>query len=136
MIRKINYQDLDRVYELGSKYEKNFKSTYNLEDYLKKDIYLLYCYEEDNTIKGFIIATLMDFTVEILLIFVDNKYRHQEIGSRLLKYVEKMGKSTLLEVSIQNTPAYNLYKKMGYQELSRRKGYYKGVDAIVMKKVN
>lgn len=135
MIRKINEADLKTIYNLGSKYDSNFNKTYNLELYLKNPIYLLYCFEENKTIKGFIIATIMNNDVEILLIFVDNIYRGQNIGFMLLDYVEKLGNTCVLEVSIENTAAYHLYLKKDYQEINRRKGYYNGVDAIVMKKV-
>lgn len=135
MIRKINIEDLNTIYKLGTEYESNFNKTYDLESYLTNSIYLLYCYEEKSIIKGFIIATIMNNDVEILLVFVDNKYRGQKIGSMLLDYVEKMGNTSLLEVSVENTIAYNLYKNRDYKEISRRKGYYNGIDAIIMKKV-
>jgi ribosomal-protein-alanine N-acetyltransferase len=41
----------------------------------------------------------------------------------------------ILEVRVSNSPAQNLYKKLGFFELQRRKAYYPdGEDAIVMAK--
>ena len=40
----------------------------------------------------------------------------------------------LLEVSVDNAPAHNLYRTFGFDTISRRNGYYPGrVDALVMK---
>ena len=43
-------------------------------------------------------------------------------------------KKIILEVSDQNTSALNLYKKYNFIEINRRKGYYNGIDAIIMEK--
>lgn len=135
MIRKIKKEDISTIYTLGQKYKDNFRLTYNLESYIDNNIYIMLCEEENNVIKGFIIATIIDDTVEILLVYVDTLYRRQNIATNLLNNVNKMGKDSFLEVSTENNSAYNLYIKNGYKEVSRRKGYYNGVDAIVMKKV-
>lgn len=135
MIRKIKKEDVSTIYTLGQKYKDNFRLTYNLESYIDNNIYIMLCEEENNVIKGFIIATIIDDTVEILLVYVDTLYRRQNIATNLLNNVNKMGKDSFLEVSTENNSAYNLYIKNGYKEVSRRKGYYNGVDAIVMKKV-
>lgn len=135
MIRKIKKEDVSTIYTLGQKYKDNFRLTYNLENYIDNNIYIMLCEEENNVIKGFIIATIIDDTVEILLVYVDTLYRRQNIATNLLNNVNKMGKDSFLEVSTENNSAYNLYIKNGYKEVSRRKGYYNGVDAIVMKKV-
>ena len=37
-----------------------------------------------------------------------------------------------LEVKETNTPAISLYEKLGFKISHKRKGYYNGVDAIVM----
>ena len=44
------------------------------------------------------------------------------------------GKKLILEVSEQNINAINLYKKHNFVEINRRKGYYNGIDAIIMEK--
>jgi ribosomal-protein-alanine N-acetyltransferase len=39
-----------------------------------------------------------------------------------------------LEVKKDNTKAINLYKKYGFVEVGVRRGYYQGIDGILMKK--
>jgi ribosomal-protein-alanine N-acetyltransferase len=53
-----------------------------------------------------------------------------EIWSR-----EKGAPAMMLEVGVKNASAIALYEKLGYQNISTRKGYYgPGLDALVMRK--
>lgn len=135
MIRKITSNDFSSVYEMGQKYISNFQSVYSLEKYLDDDIYLIYVFEEDKIIKGFVICTKIDNLGEIQIIYVDKKWRNYGIAYRLLKKVEEECQSIILEVAENNLSALNLYKKLDYQKISVRPKYYSGIDAIVMKKV-
>ena len=71
----------------------------------------------------------------------DGKKRGQEIASFLTFYPDffeqflKKGDTILLEVAENNIKAINLYKKYGFEIISRRKKYYKEFDALIMKKV-
>ena len=133
MNRDITLNDIDRIYELGLLYDPNFKNKYDLSAYIENNIYIIKCYEEDSIIKGFIIATNISDNIEIYLVYVDEDYRQKGIATNLINSLN--GDSILLEVSKDNIPAYNLYKKLGFVEINVRKGYYNGTDAIVMKKV-
>lgn len=136
MLRKINSKDLNKIYDLGNKYTKNFANTYSLEHYLNNPLYEMKCYEENGIICGFVIANVIYENVEILLVFVDEPYRNRGIACSLLQDLEKnKAESILLEVSVKNDAALNLYKKLGYIFVGTRKKYYNGVDAYVMKKV-
>ena len=137
MIRKINKNDIDEVYNLGILYDSKFRNHYSLEDYINNPIYIINVFEDDNSIKGFIICTKMFDTVEILLIYVAEEYRKLGIGTALINNLstEKGITNVMLEVSKENLPAYYLYKKLGFEVISTRKGYYNGIDAYVMKKV-
>lgn len=137
MIRKIKREDISLVNELGKKYDNNFLNHYNLLNYLSDNIYEIFVYIDSNIIKGFIISTKMFETVEILFIFVDEPYRKFGIATALINKVSTLNgtKNVFLEVSKLNLPAYYLYKKVGFELISIRKGYYSGVDAYVMKKV-
>ena len=48
--------------------------------------------------------------------------------------IEKTNKSITLEVNKNNIPALNLYKKFAFHEVAIRKGYYNGVDGILMER--
>ena len=43
-------------------------------------------------------------------------------------------KEITLEVKMTNIKAIHLYKKYNFKEIGIRKGYYQGIDGILMKK--
>lgn len=135
MIRKIKLDDIETIYYMGNQYEESFSKKYILEHYIDNASYVLLCYEYDNVIKGWIITTKLYETMEILLIYVDNKYRKQGIATKLLKALESYNvDNILLEVSVENHAALSLYKKLGYNIIAKRPKYYNGIDAHIMKK--
>lgn len=81
---------------------------------------------------------------EILTIAVVPKSQKQGVAQKMMAAAEADLKAAgvkkiFLEVAENNASAQNLYKKLGYVESSRRKGYYKQpdgsvVDALVMSK--
>jgi len=135
VVRKIKEADISEICLLGKNYIDNFEILYDLKSYINSSIYIVNCFEEDNIIKGFIIANFLYENVEILLVFVKAEYRNRGIASELLKSLEVDSvEKLLLEVSVLNDPALKLYDKMGYKIISTRKKYYNGVDAYVMRK--
>jgi len=135
VIRKANREDIDQIYFLGKKYDSNFDKLYNLSDYISNPIYLVYCYEHNGNICGFVIASILYEVIEILIIYVDAEYRNNGIASKLLLNLEKNNvDNLLLEVSCENHIASCLYEKLGYKKIGVRKKYYNGVDAYIMKK--
>ena len=82
MVRKISFNDLEKIYALGCEYDVNFKRLYDLNQYIDNLLYILECYEDNGTIKGFIIANKLYETVEILLIYVKAEYRRCGIAVR------------------------------------------------------
>ena len=50
------------------------------------------------------------------------------------KFTSTVDKKITLEVNINNTIALNLYKKFNFKEVAIRKGYYNGIDAILMER--
>lgn len=89
---------------------------------------------------GFLVSrTLSEGEREILNMAVAPVYRRQGVASGLLHslLVEAVN-SVYLEVRESNRAARYLYKSMGFQEVSIRRGYYETTDgvaetAIVMK---
>jgi ribosomal-protein-alanine N-acetyltransferase len=47
---------------------------------------------------------------------------------------EQVGKKIFLEVAENNMPARKLYERNGYKQIAIRRGYYNGIDAIIMQK--
>lgn len=75
---------------------------------------------------------------ELVFICTHPLYRQQGIGQKLLfesiKALPTSVNSIVLEVRSQNDAAINLYKKMGFVTLGKRRGFYSFPedDAIVM----
>lgn len=61
--------------------------------------------------------------------------RNSGKGDLLLKYlINHVEKDITLEVREDNTPAIKLYLKNGFIKKAIRKGYYNGVDGILMER--
>ena len=77
----------------------------------------------------------------VMNIAVKNKFRRNSFGTKLLEFLicvakEENKKCITLEVREDNIPAINLYKKMDFIEVGRRKRYYDNkFDAIIMTKI-
>ena len=74
---------------------------------------------------------------------VRDEYRQRGIAYRLLDYAVKTSRgkgleSLFLEVRSENLPAIKLYRAYGFEEVGRRRGYYRNPtdEAIVMLKAN
>ena len=135
MIRRIKESDIPFINEIVKNYDKDFMHHYTLDMYLDSDVYLMYLYEEDNIIKGFIICNHLYEKMEILLLFVKDEFRNQGIGRKLVEHLYDISEIITLEVSVENYPALHLYEKLGFKEVGRRSKYYKGIDALIMEKV-
>lgn len=100
------------------------------------DIDLIYVFEEEE-IKGFISFRILYERAELNYLYVDLKYRNQNIASTLLDTMytvlkDKNVKTVTLEVSVQNPCAIHVYEKIGFKQIGQRKNYYNGVDALLM----
>ena len=93
-------------------------------------------YEKDDKVVGFIIATALYETCDILSIVVDPEYRRQGIGTNLIGYlISDLGevlKLVTLEVATKNKEALALYDKFGFEVVHTREHYYNGDDAYLM----
>lgn len=99
---------------------------------------------DDGRLTGFVLSRMAADESEILTIIVDPALRRRGIAAGLLdRHVDRQARyrirSLFLEVAEDNEPAITLYRRRGFQQVGRRKGYYHvahgaPVDAIVMKK--
>ena len=90
---------------------------------------------EDNEIMGYIYYSDIYDRAEINQIEINFIHRNCGKGSKLLKKaISLVDKNITLEVKVDNIPAINLYKKYGFQEIAIRRGYYNGVDGILMER--
>ena len=137
MIREANIYDIPRMNELGSLLEENFSKVYSISEMLEDNISKVFVYEKDDQVVGFILATDLQETCDILSVVVDPNYRRMKIASNLIDYLisdlDENLKLITLEVSTKNTPALKLYDKFGFEVVNIRKKYYQnGDDAYLM----
>ena len=138
MIRRINYDDVSKIVELENNTLGTTLGEKMLDMAIRSPLAYYYCYVENNKLLGYISTMFDGEIVEILNFCVDKEYQHQGIGKKLISYVlsylNTLGaKSSILEVRESNINAINLYKKIGYKQISVRKNYYSnGDNALVL----
>jgi len=93
---------------------------------------------DDNSI-GFLEYSLIYDRMEIDNIQVNDEYRNQGIGTKLMAHLVSLAilyrvVNITLEVRVSNEIARNLYKKFGFREVALRKYYYGDEDGILMEK--
>lgn len=94
---------------------------------------------ENNEIVGFAGLKIILDEADIMNIVTKKTFRHQGIGSLLLKELINISKDLnlkiiTLEVNEENLEAINLYKKFSFEEIGFRKNYYKDKNGIIMTK--
>lgn len=95
--------------------------------------YLVYI--DNNQIIGYIYYSDIYDRAEINQFEVDSFHRNCGIGTILLeKMINAVEKDITLEVKKDNISAISLYKKYNFVEVAFRKGYYNGVDGILMER--
>ena len=118
-----------------------FSFSYNLEEDLKNNIFSKYfIYEEKNNIIGFINYSDLYDRFELNYIYVKEEFRNNGIASKLMDKMIEIGNNKnidniTLEVNVNNEGAIGLYKKYNFLERTIRKGYYNGIDGILMERM-
>ena len=95
--------------------------------------------EERGTIIGFIGSQMIMDEAHVTTLGVTPEWRRQRVGERLFaalleQAIARGCRRITLEVRERNHPAQALYRKYGFQPVSRRRAYYSdnNEDAIVM----
>ena len=94
---------------------------------------------DEGAVAGFVVLLLppvAEDVVEVLRIAVAPDERRTGIGRQLMtKALDRCaGRTVLLEVAAGNESARGLYASLGFEEISRRRGYYgDGEDAVIMR---
>ena len=88
---------------------------------------------------GYLKYSLIYDRMEIDDFFVEEEYRNQGIGNKLMSYlivkaIEARVVNITLEVRLSNEIARNLYKKYGFREVALRHFYYGDEDGVLMEK--
>lgn len=107
----------------------------------EENVYLVCC-DDDNKVVGYcgLWTVLGEGNITNMAVAKDSRKRG--VGEALMKEMERLGQLKdvsvfFLEVRESNEPAKNLYKKMGYREIGRRKRFYERPveDALIMSKI-
>jgi len=94
---------------------------------------------DEGAIVGYVVLLVpaaAEDPVDLLRIAVAPDGRRTGIGGQLLtKALERCaGRTVLLEVAAGNESAGALYRRFGFEEISRRRGYYAGgEDAVILR---
>jgi len=142
----INYVPMERRHLDGLVVveEECFNSGYGrstFEKELENKIATYIVAEQDGRVLGYAGLWNICGSADIMNVGVLKEYRRCGIAKKLLVKLEKhcLDNNIIeinLEVRVSNTPARELYKKLGYNEITVRKGYYDGKeDGVVMKKI-
>ena len=96
---------------------------------------------EGDVVVGYVGSQTVLDSADMMNIAVHPDHRNKGIGERLVSalcdyLINRDVKTLLLEVRVSNTPAINLYKKLGFQEIGRRRNYYHNPkeDAWILRK--
>ena len=91
--------------------------------------------KEDNEIIGYLYYSDIYDRAEINQFEIEKSHRNCGKGTILLQeLIKSVDKNITLEVRKDNLEALNLYKKFDFKEVATRKGYYNGVDGILMER--
>lgn len=136
MIREANLYDIPMINQLGLLLEENFEKVYSINEMLKDGYSKVFVYCKDDKVIGFIMATSLYETCDIIGLAVDPHYRNQLVASNLIDYlITDLGEDLrlmTLEVRTKNEAAIKLYGKFGFEVIHVRKKYYGNDDAYLM----
>lgn len=140
-ILKVSHSDLDKILEIENEsFIKPFKKENFLYELDENPFSRFYKLVIDNEIIGFLLLYVTFDSSSIVQIAIKKDKRNQGFAEFLLQNIEKLlikeeVNFITLEVRVSNIPARKLYKKLGYEEINIKKGYYEdGEDAIYMVK--
>ena len=135
MIIDFDKKYLYDVYKLGSLLNRDYSRLYD-EESLNNGVNKTFLYVLNDELISFIHIQDLSDEIDVINIVINEENRRKGYASKLIEHVINYAKDKkiILEVSDQNTSALNLYKKYNFIEVNRRKGYYNGIDAIIMEK--
>ena len=85
-----------------------------------------------------LVPAVIEDPVDLLRIAVAPEVRRTGVGGQLMTEALRQtdGRTVLLEVAAGNESAGALYRGFGFEEISRRRGYYAGgEDAVIMQRL-
>ncbi len=140
MIETVKFDDEISINKIESVFCEVYKQKNELKnEFLNNPYTKMYAFVENSNIIGIIHINDIYDRYEINNIYVLPEHRNKKVASQLMDKIIKEAEENqkiniTLEVRKDNISAINLYKKYGFVEKALRKGYYKGIDGILMEK--
>ena len=139
MIKEISIEDTKLIDQIEKTFPSFFSINQIINDFRQNAFTKYFIYMEKSNIIGVVNYYDMYERFEISYIEVKEDFRNKKIGSKLLEYLIEVGKNKnitniTLEVKVDNKYAIMLYEKYNFKIVSKRKGYYNGVDGYLMER--
>ena len=125
------------IYELTNlnELDNSFISKEYISNELKNNPFGKVLVLKEDKMIGYIYYSDIYERCEINQFEIENSHRNCGKGDLLLKYlINLVQKDITLEVKEDNIPAIKVYEKNGFVKTAIRKGYYNGVDGILMER--
>ena len=142
IIRKMQQEDVDGVMAIEN-VVCEFPWTASIFSDCIKVGYGCWVVEDETTIAGYGLVSISGEEGHILNVCIKPEYQRKGLGLRLMKHLVQQCRyskaaSVYLEVRLSNLGAQDLYKKLGFLQISERKDYYPHKDgredALVLSK--
>ena len=137
IVREMTYNDIASVADVDRAAFPDAWKDDSFADELKKDYSHYFVAETDGEIMGYAGIWCIYETAELIRIATSPNHQKKGVAKELMQAILECAKNCgcermMLEVRKSNIPAQKLYKKFGFNEISIRKGYYNGEDAVIM----
>lgn len=141
MIIRMNEGHVKAVAELEKICFSDPWSENSVASELKNKLALWLVAEEEGQVAGYIGSQTCGDESDVMNVAVHPDFRRRGIAEALVKSLTEELKKIesrclALEVRVSNVPAIALYEKLGFEEIGRRKNYYRNPreDALIMRK--
>lgn len=140
-ISAFDLEDIDDILNIQEELNIHIFSKGNILNDIKSPSFKYFIAKYNNEIVGYISFSCV-LEIEIEAIVVKKEFQRLGIGTSLLKFIfdfakQNNVKNIFLEVRNSNTPAINLYNKLGFYKINIRKNYYTDTneDALILRKI-
>lgn len=138
-IRKATIEDAVDIFEICQEVqEKSLLETIKSE--IESENYSVGVVESEGKIVSFLICLYAVDVADVILVATKKDFQGRGFARALFeREFEKMKnfglKRLLLEVRENNERAINLYKSLGFNQITKRKNYYDGhIDALILER--
>ena len=139
MIRKASIDDAINIYNLDMLCFNRHYSLETIKSDLSNDKVLIFVFEKNNNIVGYISVYYFMDEANLQKIAVIDSERRKGVATQLINYaIQELLKENVvnfyLEVNENNLIAINVYEKLGFEKVSIRNNYYGNESAIIFEK--